>query len=218
MRQRRDGDDVVAIDELRHGIAQRPARCPRGPLGSAQPRRVVAYLVPRRDRAVVDEVDIVRRDRPSASRSRAFQAAAWREFRRSETAGIAGAATAGRSVAVAGDSMPANADARRAPASFSFCLYSSSARCASPSASPSRPAARSTAASAMRASAWSVSASVCAASSRAATCELLGAVVLAATSEHLGPDAAPGDRRLQVLAAAPSSLDRVSSAASSSRP
>ena len=63
-----------------------------------------------------------------------------------------------------------------------------------------RPAARSAAASARRASAWSSSASVAAAIVDGGARELDGGGVLAAPRQRLGAHAAPGDRRLQVVA------------------
>ena len=64
----------------------------------------------------------------------------------------------------------------------------------------SAPAARSAAASARRASAWMRSASVAAASSTAARANSTAAAYSPRSRERLGADAAPGDRRLQVVA------------------
>ncbi len=90
--------------------------------------------------------------------------------------------------------------ARSASSVAPLASHSSIARASSASASSRRPAARNAAASARRASAWSSSASVAAAMSTAARAKLDGGGVLAAPRQRLGAHAAPGDRRLQVVA------------------
>jgi pyruvate/2-oxoglutarate dehydrogenase complex dihydrolipoamide acyltransferase (E2) component len=90
--------------------------------------------------------------------------------------------------------------ARSARCVAPFASQSEVARASSAAASAPRPAARSAAASASRASAWTSSASVAAASSTAACASSIAAAMLAAPRERLRAHAAPGDRRLEVVA------------------